>query len=79
MFWEAGSALARAIRLSDHMWLPVAAGMMGSLIAIITHGLVDHSLFLVDLAFTFFLLLGVGVILGARPADEVRFEADESE
>jgi hypothetical protein len=32
----------------------------------VAHGLVDHSFFLVDLAFVFYLILGVGVWLG-RP------------
>ncbi|MCB0162582.1 MAG: O-antigen ligase family protein, partial [Anaerolineae bacterium] len=34
-------------------------GLMGSMIVILTHGLVDHAYFLVDLAFAFFLIFGL--------------------
>ncbi|MCB9076307.1 MAG: O-antigen ligase family protein [Anaerolineaceae bacterium] len=34
-------------------------GLMGSMIVITTHGLVDHAYFLVDLAFVFFLIFGL--------------------
>ena len=51
-------------------WLPVAAGLAGGLAAMLAHGLVDHSFFLVDLAFVFFLFLGVGLWIGdGRSAD----------
>jgi O-antigen ligase len=63
MIWEAGRALYRAIRRADAQWLPVAAGLGGSLAAMLTHGLVDHSFFLIDLAFVFYLILGVAVWL----------------
>jgi O-antigen ligase len=70
MIGEAARALYRAIRRVDAEWLPVAAGMGGALAAILVHGLVDHSFFLVDLAFTFYLILGVAVWLGGR-GDEI--------
>ena len=60
---EAVRALWRAIRRADTAWLPVAAGLAGALAAMLAHGLVDHSFFLVDLAFVFFLILGVAVWL----------------
>jgi hypothetical protein len=44
-------------------WLPVAVGFSGSLAAMLAHGLVDHSFFLVDLAFVFYLILGTAVWL----------------
>ena len=44
-------------------WKPIAAGITGSLVYILAHGLVDHSFFIVDLAFGFMLLLGVTVWL----------------
>ena len=37
----------------------LAAGALGALAATVAHGLVDHSFFLVDLAFAFFLLYGL--------------------
>lgn len=61
MIWETGRSLLRNIGGANPEWLPVAAGMGGSLAAVVAHGLVDHSFFLVDLAFVFFLILGVSV------------------
>lgn len=66
MIWEAGRGLFRAIRSTDGEWLPVATGFGGALAAVLAHGLVDHSLFLIDLAFFFFLLLGVSIWLSDR-------------
>ncbi len=63
MLWEAGRGLIAAIRRSNAEWLPVATGLAGALAAMLAHGLVDHSLFLIDLAFVFFLILGISVWL----------------
>lgn len=63
MIWEAGRGLVRAIRAANAEWSPVATGFAGSLAAMLAHGLVDHSLFLIDLSFVFFLLLGLSVWL----------------
>jgi O-antigen ligase len=55
-----------AIRLQSTVartWRPVAVGILGSLVYMIFHGLVDHSFFLVDLAFAFYLLLGLAIWL----------------
>jgi O-antigen ligase len=56
-------ALRRAARAVDGEWRPVVVGLGGALAAMLAHGLVDHSFFLVDLAFVFYLLLGTAVIL----------------
>ncbi|MCA9965160.1 MAG: O-antigen ligase family protein [Anaerolineales bacterium] len=53
----------------DAAWRPVVVGMWGSLAAILTHGLVDHSFFLVDLAFVFYLLLGTAIWLTHLPPE----------
>ncbi len=55
--------LIRNLRSAPERWLPVAAGFSGSLATMVSHGLVDHSFFLVDLAFSFFLMLGTAVWL----------------
>ena len=68
LIWEAGRATLGAIRRADATWLPVAAGIGGLLAAMLAHGLVDHSFFLVDLAFVFFLALGAAVWLGEPTA-----------
>ncbi|WP_420628220.1 O-antigen ligase family protein [Candidatus Leptofilum sp.] len=44
-------------------WLPVVVGLAAALADMVFHGLVDHSFFLVDLAFAFYLLLGTAVWL----------------
>ena len=38
---------------------PLIAGLMGSMAVFIGHGMVDNSYFLVDLAFAFFLVIGI--------------------
>lgn len=38
---------------------PLILGMMGSMAIFLSHGLVDNSYFLVDLAFAFFLIVGI--------------------
>lgn len=55
-FWR--SALAAWRGLSDPDNRALAAGLMGSVAAMLAHGLVDNSLFLVDLAYVFMLSLG---------------------
>jgi O-antigen ligase len=65
---EAARALWRAIHYADALWLPVAAGLAGALVAMLAHGLVDHSFFLVDLAYVFYLILGIAVWLATEPA-----------
>lgn len=44
-------------------WSPVWVGFAAAFIDMVVHGLVDHSFFLVDLAFVFFLMLGTAVWL----------------
>jgi O-antigen ligase len=60
---ESGRTLSQSVKQSTSMWLPVSIGLSGSLAAIVAHGLVDHSFFLVDLAFSFFLVMGIVVRL----------------
>ncbi len=52
-FWRAAWRLYRASAS------PLILGLMGSMAIFLSHGLVDNSYFLVDLAFTFFLTLGI--------------------
>ena len=39
------------------------AGLAGGLAAMMAHGLVDHSFFLIDLAYVFYLILGLALWL----------------
>ena len=54
--------LARGWRLvrsgSDAVW-PLALGLLGGLTATVAHGLIDNSLFLIDLMALFMLTLGL--------------------
>jgi putative inorganic carbon (HCO3(-)) transporter len=55
-FWRAALPLRR---LTDPDRRALALGLMGSMVSFLAHGLVDASYFLIDLAFAFFLALGV--------------------
>jgi O-antigen ligase len=63
LFWEAGKRLWRKAERVTAVWQPILVGFGGSLLAILFHGLVDHSFFLVDLAYGFMLVLGTAVWL----------------
>ncbi|MCB0227128.1 MAG: O-antigen ligase family protein, partial [Anaerolineae bacterium] len=52
-FWR------NAWRLFKRQADPLILGFMGSMVAVLGHGLVDNSYFLVDLAFAFFLIIGI--------------------
>jgi O-antigen ligase len=54
-------------------WRPIAIGISGSVAQMLAHGSVDHSFFLVDLSFAFFLLLALAVWL--QPINRVTFDA----
>ncbi len=61
LFWSYWSVSHKLPNSSTLQWKPVAIGLVAVLFGLIAHGLVDHSLFLVDLSFVFFFLLGLGV------------------
>jgi O-antigen ligase len=60
-FWRA------AWRLYRTRPEPLVLGLMGSMAIFVSHGLVDNSYFLVDLAFTFFLTVGLVQGLMGQP------------
>ena len=55
-FWRVALPLRR---LSDRDRRALALGLMGGMVNMLAHGLVDVSYFVIDLAFAFFLALGV--------------------
>ncbi len=55
-FWRLALPLRR---LPDRDERALAIGLMGSMADMLAHGLVDHSFFLIDLAFAFFLTIGL--------------------
>lgn len=73
LWQQAGKRLWHNLRSADDAFAPVAVGLAGAFVAGLAHGLVDHSFFLVDMAYLFYLLLGASLWLenlgnnGKRP------------
>ena len=67
-FWRLALPLRR---MTDADRRALALGLMGSMVNFLAHGLVDASYFLIDLAFVFFLTLGLVQHL-ARSNDELK-------
>jgi O-antigen ligase len=67
LIFSLARTLYNNLKSSPSRWLPIAAGFSGSLATMLVHGLVDHSFFLVDLAFSFYLMLGTAVWLDNLP------------
>ena len=65
-FWR--GAIAAYRRCTQANTQALLLGLMGSMVAFFVHGLIDNAYFLVDLAYTFFLSLGIVEIL--RSADQ---------
>jgi O-antigen ligase len=59
LLWFQAAFWINAWRLYQKTPNPLGLGLIGSMIAFLSHGFVDNSFFLVDLAFTFFLTVGV--------------------
>jgi O-antigen ligase len=61
--WLQFAFFRKALRLyrhlRDHDLRALLLGLMASMVASLAHGLIDHSYFLVDLAFVFSLILGI--------------------
>jgi O-antigen ligase len=53
LFWR------KILQLYWRAFDPLLLGLMGNMIVVLSHGLVDNSYFLVDLAFAFFLVMGI--------------------
>ena len=64
-FWF--SAIQTYRRLPSGVTKAIILGLMGSMLTFLTHGLIDNSYFLVDLAYTFFLTIGLVEMLSAQP------------
>jgi O-antigen ligase len=57
--WLQGAFWLQAWHLYQRWPAPLALGLMGSMAVFLSHGLIDNSYFLVDLAFVFFLTAGL--------------------
>ncbi len=61
-FWAIFGGIARCWRVArngDAASWPLALGLLGGLVAMLAHGLIDNSLFLIDLMALFMLALGI--------------------
>lgn len=58
-FWRSAARLYRAARHGDRLTFALVVGVIGSMTNLLTHGLVDNSVFVHDLAYVFVLLLAV--------------------
>ncbi|MFQ6101295.1 MAG: O-antigen ligase family protein [Anaerolineae bacterium] len=68
-FWRLALP-SRHLTDPDHRAL--ALGLMGSMVNLLAHGLVDASYFVIDLAFVFFLTLGLVQWLARSETDELK-------
>ena len=60
MFWRLALRALRQTRDSDNLVFAMTLGMLGGMAALLAHGLIDNSVFVIDLAFVFaFQLAGV--------------------
>jgi O-antigen ligase len=62
-FWRRTVSLYRAFKGRDAISFALVVGVMGSMINLLAHGLVDNSVYVNDLAYVFVLLLGIAAAL----------------
>jgi O-antigen ligase len=75
LLWLQVAFWRNAWRLFQKSPGPLTLGLMGSMLVFLAHGLVDNSYFLVDLAFAFFLIVGIV----QRLAEEAKYYPHSSE
>ena len=64
-FWRSAYSVTQRIRQRDPLLFAMAIGLMGSMAALLAHGLVDNSVFVIDLAFIFMFQLAAMTRLDA--------------
>jgi O-antigen ligase len=62
-FWKAARRARELVNRSDPLFFAVMVGAMGSMIDLLAHGLIDNSVYVLDLAIVFVLLLGLATCL----------------
>jgi len=70
LFWLQFAFWRNTWRLYKKKFDPLVLGLMGSMAVFLSHGLVDLSYFLVDLAFAFFLIVGIVQRLAEQASNE---------
>lgn len=63
VFWRGARSAAAALRQRDPLLFSMTIGLCGSMAALLVHGLVDNSVFVIDLAFIFMFQLAANVRL----------------
>ncbi|MEO8394329.1 MAG: O-antigen ligase family protein, partial [Chloroflexota bacterium] len=58
-FWKRAAQLYRSFKSRDPLMFALVVGIVGSMINLLAHGLVDNSVFVNDLSYVFVLLLGL--------------------
>jgi O-antigen ligase len=70
-FWKAMCSIFRRFRGNDRMLFALSVGTIGSMINLLSHGLVDNSVYVHDLCYVYVLLLGLATNLSnIRTIDE---------
>lgn len=62
-FWRAAFRAYMFYRARDSLYFALTVGVMGSMINLLSHGLVDNSIYVQDLSFVFVFLLGLAAHL----------------
>lgn len=65
-FWRGAFRLYRRARQQNGVETAAIVGVMGSMAALLAHGLIDNSIFVFDLSYIFVLLLGVVASLSSQ-------------
>jgi O-antigen ligase len=63
VFWRSVRRLYRVMRQQDRLLFAITIGVMGSMVNLLAHGLIDASIYVQDLAFVYVFLLGAVVHL----------------
>ena len=53
VFWRGARSVMRVFRERDPSLFAIALGLIGSMAALLAHGMIDNSVFVIDLAFIF--------------------------
>lgn len=71
IFWRNLLPVYRHFRQRDSLYFALTVGVIGSMVNLLAHGLVDNSVYVNDLAFVFVLLLGLNIrLMNIRAIDE---------
>jgi len=70
-FWKGASRVIAIYRAKDPILYAIAVGAVGSMVNLLSHGLIDNSVFVQDLSYIFIFLLALSVQLSNTSAIDV--------